>query len=253
VLCGLSLLGLAVLVGADSAPDTEFGQRHRDFSRSTVHFLGSAEAALLSARHELDGTETFLRQTLRYAEELLAGHGEFPPYPDAWEDPERIAAWQEAMDSLRTLRERAAEGLESGRIGDAVDRVERMRTRFREAEGASGYPAGTFAFLGLRGVAKAARDLEPEARQRVAEELIERLAEEREQFALARKPLLGPEQRGPFEKRLEKLHGMMRKMVRKQGPIGSEAVRSMHELFPPFHRPDVLAELSGGEEPAEER
>ncbi len=250
-------LSVALLAAgrADAASaSADFGPRHRHFTRSTIHFLGTAEAATLAGRHDLRAAEErLLRRTLKNADVLLARHGSFPPYPAAWEDAEKIAAWQKTTDRLAALRKKAAKALENEHVDRAAAWVEKARKAVGALEEPSGYPPGTFAFLRLRGTAKTARSVTPKVRKRLEKELLDRLSKRRQQFASARTRLLGPKERERFEKRLDKLVGMMRSMVRRDGPVRKKRVKAMHKLYPPFHRPSHLRALSKQEkEPRDE-
>lgn len=226
----------------DAAPSADYAERHQDFSRAGVHLLGAIEGVAFADRHGLDDERgDFLEATVEAAEELLERHEGFPPHPGALEDPDEIAGWQDAMSRLRSAAAAIADS--GGEGADAGSRVGDLREAYREAGRFSGYPSGTFAFLEWRGVHKMARDLDSDLRLRLVEDVIERFEEGRDRFVEERRPLIPADDLPEFDRRVETLLENQIASVREPGPIADSTALVLHQHYPFFHRPDVLARL----------
>lgn len=246
---GLSILfaGCRSPVGPESDGGTTDGppgyaQRHQDFSRRSVHLLGAIEGVQFAERHQLAETRReFLKAAEEAADALLDRHGGFPPHPSALNDPDRITHWQDAMARARAT----IQAIEKARKQDseALQAVTDLLEAYRAAGHQSGYPAGTIAFLEWRGVHKMARDLEPELRLRFVDDVVLRLERGRENFVAERRPLMPEEELPEFDRRVRLLLDQQVESVRKPSSIPDSTAYTLHQHYPFFHRPDVLAKL----------
>jgi len=221
--------------------DAEYLGRHQDFSRGSVQLLGAIEGVRLADRHRLEEARgQFLQAVAEAAGALLDRHEGFPPHPSTLREPDKIVLWQDAMSGARSAASAIADPEEDS---EAAGEVAKLLESYREALSHSGYPAGALAFLEWRGTFKAARDLDPDQRLALADEIVARLAEGRDRFVAERRPLMLAEDLPEFDRRAQALLDQQSEAVREAGPIPDSTEESLHRQYPYFHHPDALDPL----------